>query len=375
MNADSLRYLAENTDITYLSEGSTARSIVESSNLEIARVREFMVSTYSNVFINTAQGVYLDLIGDMLGVPRGQTDVATVAAEDKNIKLEVFTGTLRDKFPNLSDQSLGQIPSGFYVKTADSSIKFKTTQETNFPGSATEVYLTAIADEPGRAFNVGKGRLVSHDGPSGVSSTNLHSISNGSENETDKNYRYRLSNSIAGSATANESAIRLVITGIPDVSRVIFNEYARGAGTYDVMLVPVGNKVSARANSLAQLSIDSVSAFGISGKVIEPDYVEFKISINLIPATATGQGAVDAAKISANTAVIDYFESIPLGGEFIVNQLRALVVGKVKPAIKDIRIIDICFNGRPRPIRNFRLKNNQLFTPATDSGIPAVIIL
>ena len=375
MTADSLRYLAENTDITYLSEGSIARSLVESSNLEIARVREFMVSTYSNVFINNAQGAYLDLIGDMLGVPRGAQQAASVSAEDRNIKLSVVTGTLKDKFPHPTDQSLGLIPSGFYVQTADLSTKYKTTKAISFPGSAKEVYISVIADSAGKALNVGKGRLVSHDGPAGVSVTNLKSISNGGEIESDRNYRFRLSNSIAGSATANEAAVRLVVSNIPDVSRVVFNEYSRGAGTYDAMLVPIGNKVSAQANNLAQLAVDSISAFGISARVTEPTYIPFKISIQLIPVEATGAGTLDAGRISAKTAVIDYFESITLGGEFIVNRLRATLIDAVAPLIKDIKIIDICFNGRPRPIRNFSLKGNQLFTPSVIDGDEAVIVL
>ena len=375
MNADSLRYLAENTDITYLSEGSIARALVESSNLEIARVQEFIASSYSNVFINSASGTYLDLIGEMLGVTRLDVQAGQTSAEDNNIQLSVVTGTLGSKFPHPTDSNKGLIPAGLLVMTADQSIVYRTVSPLSFPVGAIEIYISVVADTPGTASNVGKNRLVSHGGPSGVNVTNLSSIANGGEVESDQNYRFRLANALAASATANEAAVRLAVAGIPDVSRIVFTEFARGAGTFDAMLVPVKNRVSAKLSQIAQKSIESVAAFGISARVTEPDYVPFRVAIQLIPQDPTRAGTLDVGKVAAKTAVLDYFESIPLGGELIINRLRAVVISSVVPTIKDIRIIDLCIDGRPRAIRNIRLVRNQLFTPDLFSGTEAVLII
>ena len=70
MNSDALQYLAQNTDITFLSEGSIARSLVEATNLEVSKVQEYITASYANVFLNSATGYYLDLIGQMLGLKR-----------------------------------------------------------------------------------------------------------------------------------------------------------------------------------------------------------------------------------------------------------------------------------------------------------------
>jgi uncharacterized phage protein gp47/JayE len=368
MNADSLRYLAENTDITYLSEGSIARGLVETTNLEIARLQEYIASTYSNTFINTAQGVYLDLIGEMLGVTRLPRRAASTSIEDQNVQFSVATGTLGDKFASPTNANQGLIPAGITVQTADGSIKFKTSQPVAFPKNATEIFVPIAAESNGSGSNVGKAKLTVHDGPSGVNVTNLKSITNGSEVESDKEYRFRLANAIASTSTSNEAAIRLAVAGIPDISRVVLREFARGAGTFDVLLVPAGNTISSATAQLANKAIDAVSAFGISSIVRQPTYIRFRISVQLIPEQGAGAGAIDSNKLVAKNAILDYFESIPMGGELIINRLRAAIVQAISNDIKDIKIIDLCLNGRPKSIRNVKLKPDELFTPDTDNG-------
>lgn len=368
MNATSLRYLAENTEITYLSEGSNARALVEASNLEISRLQEYISATYSNTFINTAQGIYLDLLGDMLGVKRLSKRASGVSAEDQNIQLSVATGTLGDAFPSPGNANEGLIPAGLSIQTIAGEITYKTPEVTTFPKGVTEVFVSAVSDSPGSGNNVGKGKLVIHDGPAGVSVTNLKTIANGSEVETDKEFRFRLANIIASTPTANETAIRLAVLGIPDVSRVELNQYARGAGTFDVLLVPAGNTISTAAQELARRSVEAVSAFGINSRVRQPNYIRFRISVQLIPRTGVGAGTIDSNKLNAKNAILNYFESIPMGGEFIVNRLRASIIQSVSNEIKDIKIIDICLNGRPRAIRNVKLKRDELFLPDNRIG-------
>jgi uncharacterized phage protein gp47/JayE len=374
MNAESLRYLSENTSITYLSEGSIARGLMEATNLEIARVQEYIASTYSNVFINTAQGIYLDLIGEMLGVTRVPKTAANSAAEDNNVQLSVVSGTLGEKFPSPNNANQGVIPAGLTIQATDGSITFKTSQAVTFNATLTEIFVPVVADSSGTASNVGRGRLTIHDGPAGVNVTNLKTIANGAEIESDKEYRFRLANTVAGNPTSNETSIRLAVAGLPDVSRIEFNEFARGAGTFDVLLVPVGNIVSRRVADIARRAIENVSAFGVSSRVVEPVFKRFRISVQLIPLVGTGAGILDVNRVDTKNAVLDYFETLPLGGELIINRLRASIIEAVTQDIKDIKIIDLCINGRPRAIRNVKLLPNELFTPDVENG-PAVQVI
>jgi uncharacterized phage protein gp47/JayE len=374
LNADSLSYLADNTDITYLSEGSIARAMVEATNLEITRLNEYIASTYSNTFINSAQGAYLDLLGEMLGVVRIKPGQAVISSTDQSIQLSVSSGTLGVKFPDPANSNRGIIPVGLIIKSSDGSVIYRTNEATIFPYNATETFISASSDSSGISVNVGKGKLVIHDGPSGVNVTNLKTITNGNDLETDGDYRFRLSNSVAGASTANEVAVRLSLAGIPDLARVELKEFARGAGTFDALLVPAGNTLSSATAEIARRAVDTVSAFGISSRIVEPKYKRFRVSVQLIAVSGTGDGTIDSNRLTAKNAILDYFETIPMGGEFIVNRLRAAIIDSVAQNIKDIRIIDLCINGRPQSVRNMKLRPDELFTPDASQGQAILVV-
>jgi len=375
MNADSLQYLANHTDVTYLSEGGIARAMVEATNLEISRVAEFVSAAHANSFLNSASGFYLDMFGEMLGVRRLNAGAASASAEDQNVQFSATVGILGDYFPDPGNLNQGKIPAGLSVTTEDGSITYRVAEDVYFSRGLKQVFVPVLADKVGSEYSVGRGKLKTHTGPSGVSVTNLKAIVNGSGAESDAQYRFRLANSVAARPTGNEIAVRLAAIGSSDVANVILTEFARGAGTFDALLVPVGNTVSFRTAELVRRSIESVAAFGISARVREPDYVKFKVSVQLIPEVGSGAGATDANKIKAKTAILGHFESIRLGGELIINRLRADIINSVSRDIKDIKLLELCINGKPHIIRNFKLKQTELFTPDNDKEFEAIQVL
>lgn len=373
MNADSLRYLADNTDITYLSEGSIARGLVEATNIEISRLGQYVASTYANSFINSAESYYLDQIGEGVGLLRNTASKAYATQEDQNVKFYIASGKLGEYFPDSGNLNNGLIPVGTTISTSDGEITYKTSSTVRFPYNAQEVFVPVISEYDGETSRVGRNTLVVHSGPQAVSVTNLSSIDNGGDNESDSLYRFRLSNHLAASPTANEASIKLTALSNPDVSRIVFKEFARGAGTFDALLVPVGNQLSRNTASFTESAIERVSAFGISSRIIEPSYIKFSMSIQLVPVDRSGSGALDVAKLSARNAILNYIDTIPMGGEMIVNRVRAAALDGAGTAIKDIKIIEMCFDNKPHSIRNYKLQSDELFTPSTTEQAIRVI--
>lgn len=375
MNSDSLNYLSNHTDVSYLAEGSVARALVESSNLEIARLAEYITAVESNSFIDTATGPYLDLIGKMFGLVRNDKTAATVSQSDRNVKLSVPSGRLGDLFPDPGNANQGKIPTSLEVKTLDNTIKYKVNQAVFFDKNAKEVFIPVSAETAGISSNVGAGRLRAHSGPAEANVTNLKQINTGRDVESDAEFRFRIVNNLAASPTGTETAIRVAVLGNADISDVVLQEYARGAGTFDALVVPVRNTVSSGTRDNVSRAIESVAAFGVNSRVREPEYIRFKVSIQLLVTNNAVVGSLEAAKVSAANAVLDYFESIPMGGELIINRLRSAVIGSVSSSIRDIKILEICLNERPHLIRNIRLKRDQLFTPDTLRTEGAVTII
>jgi uncharacterized phage protein gp47/JayE len=375
MNAASLRYLATHTDITYLSEGSYARALVEATNKEIADLQAYISQTRTSTYINSATGPYLDLIGEMMRITRNGVTSAATSAEDTNVQFSTVVGVLSNYFPDPTNANQGLVPSGLSITTADGGITYETSQDTVFGGNLQEVFVPVIATGVGTMYNVGRHKLTVHSGPTGVTVTNLKAISNGASSESDKDFRYRLANRWTGAPSSNPTAIRLAVLGNPDVSTVTLKEFARGAGTFDALLVPVGNSVSQGNRNVLQAAIDAASAFGVSGRATEPTYVKFKITVQLIPTNPGLAGSVDANKLNAKTAILSYMDSIPIGGELIINRLRASIIEGISRDIKDIRIIDLCFGGRPHTIRNYKLLPEELFTPDQTNTTLAIEVI
>lgn len=370
MTRDSLRYLTQNTDISYFANGSIAKALVEATNLEISRLQEFLSSSLQNSYLSTASGIYLDLFGEMLGLPRIKDKRATAEGTDNVIRFYVTSGTLGSRLSTSSTPSVGTIPAGTTIQNAAGSVTFTVPTDVTFPSNHKSVYVPAVAESVGTAFNVGANQLTVHSlNYPDVKVTNDTSINTGSDLEPDKEYRYRLSRAMTAKYGSNATAIELAAISQPGISRVELLQFARGAGTFDVLLVPQGNRVSRKTMESTRRAVEQVVAYGVSPRIKEPEYVPVKITVQLSYKDSTLSGQKIAAANAAQSAILQYLSSLSLGGELIVNQLRASILSS-DPLIKDLQIVELCVDGQPRVVRNIKLKKDELFIPCPDCPDP-----
>lgn len=371
MTRDSLRYLSQNTDITYFASGSIAKALVEASNLEISRLQSFINTSIENSFISTATGIHLDLFGEMLGLPRLRDKRAIIDARESIIRFYVTSGTLGSR---LSSSGTATIPAGTTVQNADGSVVFTVTEPVTFPSNHKYVYVPAVAANVGSAYNVGANQLTVHNlGNSDIKVTNDTTITSGGDLEPDNEYRYRLSRAMTAKFGSNITAIELAAISQPGISRVEILQFSRGAGTFDVLLVPQGNRVSRRTIDSVRRAVDQVVAFGISPKIKEPEYVNLKLTVQLYFVDGMLNGQKINAMSNAQSAILQYISSIPLGGELIINRIRSSVLSS-DAVIKDLQIIDICIDGQSRVIRNIKLRKDELFIPDENAVDPISVI-
>lgn len=375
MVRDSLSYLTRNTDVTYFSQGSTARALVEATNLEISRLQDYVTDSYNNCFISTARGIYLDLFGEMLGVPRITDRRASSTVEDATVRFYVDSGNLGARTPDPQDSSKGVIPAGTMVFNTENTVAYTVTSVTYFPVNSKFVYVPVMANSVGRNSNVGSNQLTEHNLASrDILVTNDFAITTGSDLETDDEYRYRLSRAMTARVSSNGTAVQLAASSQPGVTRAELLEFSRGAGTFDVLIIPQGNRVSSLTKDAVNRAVNQVIAFGISAKVREPRYVEFHLSIRLRFQDTVAEGRKIALKRAATSAVLNYLGSVPIGGEIVINQIKASVLNS-SPDIKDIEILELCLNKKSRVIRNHRLRSDELLIPDTTGNMAAVEVI
>jgi uncharacterized phage protein gp47/JayE len=367
---DSLRYLIQNTSVTYFADGSIAKALVEATSLEISRLQEFVSGAFQNAFLSSASGVYLDMWGETLGLPRLRDRRATAQVQDGAVRFYTTNGTLGSRLPHPTNLGLGQIPQGITITNAAGTVEFVVTETVSFPVNAKSVFVSVAASDTGSGFNVGVNQLTVHNlGKQEVKVTNDISIATGRDIEPDEEYRFRLSRAMTARFGSNLAAIELAAVSNPSISRAEVLQFARGAGTFDVLLIPQGNRVTNSARENTRRAIEQVSAYGVSFNIREPEYVPIKITAQLSFFPNITEGEKLSARQQVQSALLAYIASIPLGGELVINQVRATCLS-VK-SVKDVKILELYIDCKPRTLRDVQLREDELFIP--DEEVPDAI--
>jgi len=360
-NVIALSYLETNTDITNTNIGGITRSLIEVINRNVADYYDVLDINMAMSFLSTAEGYFLDMFGEMFNMPRTRSAKATASSVDNVQRFYVTSGTLGDKIPGL------QIVAGTAVMTSDRSILFRTTSTVSFAGSATQVYVSIESDDTGSKYNVGKNSLTVTDlGIDGVFTVNDVPIISGTDTESDANYRYRLSNATLASEKANEIAIRLAALSVDGVADVIIRKYARGIGSYDVMVIPAEGVATQALISAVQSAIEEVQAAGIKGTAIAPTIVPVNLEVKLMFTSNATDAEKETIRANVRTEIEYYIVNIPIGGTFIVNELRQRIMD-VSPKIKDHMITCYYFREQPHFLKNVDIYWDEMFYPNPDT--------
>lgn len=370
---DGISFLTANTDITYITQGSMARALIDAPMLELSRLQDFVMTNFDNAFLSNATGPFLDVIADGLGLVRREPRSAIVLKEDGAIRFFVRNGTLGQRLPDPLDSTKGLIPNGTVISNSDGSVEYAVGEDVQFPLNAKSVFVPALAINTGSGSLIGPGHLTVHTlGIADVFVTNDIAIATGADEETDENFRFRISRAFSTRFSNNSTSVQVAATSIVGVIQANLIEFARGAGTFDVLLIPRGNKLPSSIKDEAFRAISEVTAYGISVKVREPDFIAIKITLRLRFVPDIGDGSRDIVRDSVQTSILGYIASIPMGGEFIINQLRNAVL-TASDLIVDMTLLEICIDGKQNAIRNHKLSVDELFTPDTENE--AVLII
>lgn len=376
LNKVSFDYVLQATDgkITLLSPGSTVRALIEAPNRHLEQFYTALSLHQTMSYLSTAAGIYLDLIADLFGMSRLPARAAVATTEDSTVRFYVASGTLYDRLPKAGDLSRGLIPAGTIVRSTDSSITYTVERDITFPRTATEVFVPVRASIAGISHNVGAHVLRAHTlGVSAVYVTNVSSITTGRDAESDDEFRARIHDRVRSQEGANEIAIRLAILSAPGVADVKIIPFVLGAGSFDALIVPVGNKVSKETFEIASQNVASAVAFGIYWRLREPKYVRFSMVISLTMVDGRLIGERDAVRAAVERAVLNYMGNLRMGDELVISRLGALIL-ESDERVKDYAIEALCINGRPQVLHNYRLEQDELFIPDENLNDPVRVV-
>jgi len=362
-----------NGRVSLFSPGSTVRALLETANRHLEGFYESLSANHAMAFLSQATGPYLDLHGSLFGMDRIAPQIAVVRAEDHAIRFYVATGTLYDRLPKTGDLNHGLIPAGTTISSSDGTIVYTVDTDVTFERTAKEVFAPASASDAGVEANVGAHTLQAHNlGLEDVLVTNPISIQTGLTTETDEAFRGRISQRVLSSQGGNETAIRLTALSSPGVADVIIDEYAFGAGSFRLVLIPLGNRVPVEVLRDVRRRIESTVAFGTYFQLEEPKYRRFSTIIKLVMPNATA-GVLNLARNAVQREVLGYLGDIRPGGTLIIREMQARIQ-QAHPDIRDSRIEALCVGGRQQLLHNISLNSSELFLPDTGLSDPVRVI-
>lgn len=341
----AINQLKENTQITRFTPGSKARTLLDIFAHEIERLEEILSSNMVLSLVSGASGIYLDFLGELVGVQRAQRTAASVVDADQTIRIYVDEGLT---FGDLNNGRAINLPPGVILASVDNEIKFNTLSRALLLPNETEYFTSARSLKFGPAGNIAKGVLTKIDFENyatfpltQLKVENLSSIDSGQEADSDAFYRFKITNALLAAETGNLTAIRLAALSIQSVADVVILPMFRGIGTSDILLDTTTGQVSNVTLESVRRAVSSVKSLGMDILVRAPQLVGLEMAIDI--AYVRGLSVKDKQQVSSNIrqAISSLVATAPLGTTINLNILANSIINA------DRRISDVGSPGKP----------------------------
>lgn len=256
-----------------------------------------------------------------------------VFTEDKNLRIRARKGTLVERLGT-------SIATGTTVSTSDGLIKY-TIGSTNIPAGVTEMFLTAFCQTVGSAGNLNVGQLNTFSIPANdVEITNLFPISNGSDGETDFQFRNRIINTVRGGDNSRAKVIAAA-GSVPGVKGVAMLDTAFGIA-HPALVISGAGKVGAGIINAVQSIITGLLPFGTTIRVLEPKYITVDLDLVVDIKDTQSKQAIESNLVSiARNAII----GTGLGSNFNISDIDGLLT-RGNSNVLDLKFIKVKLDGQ-----------------------------
>jgi len=365
--SNSLSSLENNTAFTNIFPGSAARSVTDIVNLQMAEMSTHIADLSQNSFLDTASGYYLDLIGSLFNITRYRPSNYSVFSTDKLIKFYTKgVSTLRNIMGS------DYIPSGTKVTTSDGSVEMTVLENAFFNPTDTFVFVSASLATT-KSVDLGPNQLVSHDlVTSGLYVTNTSRIFYDAYSESDESFRNRIAIASTANEGPNESRIINTLLAFNDVSSVDIRAGVSGSGSYDVYLVPTGNRISQFTLNRAVTALAGVTGFGISFNIREFDYIPIKMEIAVRFLNETTSAIKDSIFNAAESRIQNLIGNLRPGDRLSMSKIASEVIS-TSPQITAAEVVYLCINKKVQAIQDLTLRDDELFVPDEDELNPIMV--
>ena len=146
------------------------------------------------------------------------------------------------------------------------------------------------------------------------------------QNESDDDFRYRISQQCLVLATSNETAVRLAALTTNGVYDVKLKPYAMGAGTFTVIIILENGANADTVLKTVEENVNDTVGYGIRFKIVTPTltYVKFKYKLYLKDNVSDANA--QTIRYDVQTALADYINTLDVGEDIIIDKLTQVIM-------------------------------------------------
>lgn len=356
-----IKTLTQYTNIRQMSPGGKARSVLETHAKEMENVSIVMDGNLQKAFLPTTQGQFLEHFGATVGLSKYKRTNAEAAASDRVFR---FYTKHNETFGEINGGEGFTIPAGTVITSpagvsleastlygdidspdsiGDRAIHYSLSSSVSCEASRKEVFFAAKALSPGRAGNLAAPNMIRSHEFKGYSEylsnlllvTNDRPLLNGSDDESEASYRYRISKEITAAEQANDSSIKQAALSVPGVAAVMILPWEDGPGRFNVYIKSVSANVSDKTVLDVQRAMDETIAEGCLGYARKPYEVGVEIDSTVFFRESYKTEEKNEIRASLTIAAVRYLNSLDLGQPLILSSL-ATFLKKVDGRVKEV---------------------------------------
>ena len=191
------------------------------------------------------------------------------------------------------------------------------------------------------------------------------------KNESDDNYRYRITQQCLTLATSNETAIRLTALLVEGVKDIIVKPYSMGAGSFSVIVI-TDELQSDEIIENVKKTLQDVHGYGIRYNVITPTLTYVSIKHRLYINENLSDIEKQEIRYKVQEELSNYFNNLFIGEDIILDKITQIIMN-VSPEIIQEANIELKINGQKALYVNQSCRWFERFILAKEDD--AIIIL
>lgn len=191
-------------------------------------------------------------------------------------------------------------------------------------------------------------------------------------NESDDNYRYRITNQCLTLATSNYTAVRLTALTTEGVEDVILQPYSMGAGSFTVIILTNQDVTPEETITKVYNRLQDVHGYGIRYNVISPTLNYIKLTQQLSFTENISDIEKQDIKYSVQQEIINYLSNLKIGESFNIDKMTQLIMN-VSSYISQEQNKEFYINNELAPYTNQASKWFERFTLSND--VDNVVVL